>query len=125
MNILLQKAYKTSPSVQNIIGDFMRKYTIFALICLFALLLLFTYFYKDKKQNENDITKLNQNSADYMLIYENGTVNLYKNNELIRNYESIEVAELPLTDRDNLSSGIKIKTIDEVRQIIEDFDGNY
>lgn len=126
MGILLPNLHKFRSFDKNITGDFMRKYTIFALICLCALLLVFSFYYKDsdKKQNIENSKKPTNYSQMYTLIYENGTVNLYKNGEFIRNYKNISVTDLPLTDRDNLLSGIKIKTMDEVTQIVEDFDGN-
>lgn len=124
MDIFPRKMHKIRHFGKNITGDFMRKYTIFALICLCTLLILFTFYYNDKnKSNQNNNTP-NENEYVYTLISEDGTVNLYKGTEFVKNYSNIIVTDLPLTDRDNLISGIKLKTMDEVMRIIEDFDGN-
>lgn len=124
MDFLLQNLYKVCFIDKNIIGDFMRKYTIFALICLFTLLLLLAFYYNNKEKDSQHIPQ-EPISQTYTLIFENGTVNLYKNNQLLKRYENISFDSLPLTDRDNLSSGINLKTMEDVMQIIEDFDGNY
>lgn len=59
----------------------------------------------------------------YVLKSVNNVVGLYKNEQLIKVYENISVNNLPLTDKDNLLSGIKLNSLDDVTAIIEDLDG--
>ncbi len=97
-----------------------RKYTLFALIVLFVLLILFYRFYKEKITERETQKNLNNN---YVLININGSVQLYRDDILIQIYDNINPNSLPLTDQDNLRSGIKLKSIEEAQQLIEDFDG--
>ncbi len=99
-----------------------RRYILFFMVCLFAFLLLITQYNKEKISNI-----LNQentaNKHSYVLKTVNGTVGLYQDNELVRLYENIVVATLPLMDRDNLNTGIKLDSLNDLNRIIEDFDG--
>ncbi|MBQ6936859.1 MAG: BofC C-terminal domain-containing protein [Clostridia bacterium] len=99
-----------------------RRYILFFMVCVFAFLLLFTQYNKGKITNIlNEGNTANKHS--YILRTVNGTVGLYDNNELIKIYENIVVSTLPLIDRDNLNTGIKLNDLEELRKIIEDFDG--
>ncbi len=99
----------------------MRKlYSLFAIICLTAFLFV-VYDYYNKKNNTNYAKE--QPKLYYTLIEVDNAVNLYYGNEFIKRYPSIVVSTLPLTDRDNLKSGMHFESFDEVTQIIEDFDG--
>ena len=99
----------------------MRKnYTLFATIILLTLLLLFYRIYSERIEKAKIDKPLNNN---YTLISIDGRVSLYRDNELIQIYDNINPNSLPLQDRDNLKSGIKIKSIEEAAQLIEDFDG--
>ena len=69
-------------------------------------------------QNKN-----NNLPESYILKSVNNVVGLYKNEQLIKVYENISVNTLPLTDKDNLLSGIKLNSLDDVTAIIEDLDG--
>ncbi len=91
------------------------KYTVFSVFCLLIILLLIFLFYL---QSKNNITH-----ETYILKSVNNVVGLYKNEELINVYENISINTLPLTDKDNLLSGIKLNSLDEVTAIIEDLDG--
>ena len=97
-----------------------RKYTLFALIVLFVLLILFYRFFKEKI-NESNLNKAINNN--YTLISINGSVRLYRDDILIQIYDNVNPNALPLTDQDNLRSGIKLKSVAEAQQLIEDFDG--
>ena len=111
----MHKIYKL---VKNNIGDIMRKmYTLFALLVLASLsLLLIRYYTEDKAAEQPEET-------NYTLIYQNDGVSLYHGERYVRSYD-IAVSALPLTDQDNLRSGIILENMDEVNRIIEDFDGN-
>lgn len=92
------------------------------MVCVFAFLLLITQYNKGKITNilnEENIA----NKHNYVLRSVNDTVGLYDNNKLIKIYENIVVSTLPLIDRDNLNTGIKLNNLDDLRKIIEDFDG--
>ncbi len=92
------------------------------MVCIFAFLLLITRYNRDKITNIlNEENTANKHS--YILKTVNGTVGLYDNNELIRIYENIVISNLPLMDIDNLNTGIKLDSIEDVNKIIEDFDG--
>ena len=97
-----------------------RKYTIFALIVLFTLMILFYRFYTEKITERETQKNISNN---YPLINLNGSVRLYRDDILIQIYDNINPNSLPLTDRDNLNSGIKLKSVAEAQQLIEDFDG--
>ena len=97
-----------------------KKYTIFALVVLFVLLILIYRFFKEK-MNEADIDRTINNN--YTLISINGSVRLYRDDILIQIYDNINPGSLPLSDQDNLKSGIKLKSVSEAQQLIEDFDG--
>lgn len=62
-------------------------------------------------------------STNYTLININGTVRLYRDEILIEIYDNINPNSLPLTDQDNLRSGIRLNSVAEAQQLIEDFDG--
>ncbi len=99
-----------------------RRYILFFMVCVFTFLLLFTQYNKGKITNILD-EGYTANKHSYILRTVNGTVGLYDNNELIKIYENIVVSTLPLIDRDNLNTGIKLNDLEELRKIIEDFDG--
>lgn len=97
-----------------------KKYLIFSLIALTAVTVLIINFYKTKKY------KLNYENPPteeyYVLKSEEKTLKLYKNNNLIETY-NINPQILPLTDQDNLRTGIILYSMNEVRELLEDFDG--
>ena len=97
-----------------------RKYTIFSLICLFVLLILIYRFYSEKINNAHINRQIDDN---YTLINVDGSVRLYRNETLIQIFDTVNPYSLPLQDQDNLRSGIKIKSVEEAVQLIEDFDG--
>ncbi len=97
-----------------------RKYSIFALIILFTLLILMYRFYSEKiKETE----RKEQISDNYTLINIDGVVQLYRDDILVQIYDTVNPYTLPLQDQDNLKSGIKVKSVEEAAQLIEDFDG--
>ena len=99
----------------------MRKnYALFATIILLTLLLLFYRIYSERIEKAKIDKPLNNN---YTLISIDGRVSLYRDNELIQIYDNINPNSLPLQDQDNLKSGIKLQSLEEATQIIEDFDG--
>lgn len=99
----------------------MRKnYALFATIILLTLLLLLYRIYSERIEKAKIDKPLNNN---YTLISIDGRVSLYRDNELIQIYDNINPNSLPLQDRDNLKSGIKLQSLEEATQIIEDFDG--
>lgn len=97
-----------------------RIYTLFALIVLCAVFLTVTDYLKGQAESKNTVTP---KETTYILIAENDTVKLYYGDILMKTYDGIETDVLPPTDRDNLKSGIILKSYDEVQSIIEDFDG--
>ena len=60
---------------------------------------------------------------NYTLINIDGSVRLYREETLIQIFDNVNPFSLPLQDQDNLRSGIKVKSINEALQLIEDFDG--
>ncbi len=100
----------------------MRKiYTIFALICLCAIFLTLTNYYKDYSNNYS--TKQPDITMETYVLKSNGeSVNLYFGDSIIKTYQ-IPVSTLPETDRDNLKTGIVINSYEDALSLIEDFDG--
>ncbi len=97
-----------------------RKYTIFALLCLIVILLLIYRYFSEKMSQAEIKNSVNNN---YTLISINNSVRLYRDDILIQIYDNINPNALPLTDQDNLRSGIKLNSVNEAQQLIEDFDG--
>ena len=83
---------------------------VFTLI-LTTILILIAYR-TDKVQN-----------TFYTLKDYNGTVALFKDNEIISIYDGVILSTLPLADRQKFSNGIIIKNPDEAESIMEDYDG--
>lgn len=84
---------------------------VFLTIILAMLLIMIAY-----RNKTPDVTT-------YTLKNYNGTVVLYKNEEIIDEYEGIVVSNLPYADRRRLERGITVQSPDEVQSIIEDYDG--
>lgn len=79
------------------------------------------YSFYNEKLNE---VKIDQPvNTNYILISINNSVRLYRDDKLIQIYDNIKPSSLPLTDQDNLRSGIKLNSMNEVAALIEDFDG--
>lgn len=96
---------------------------LYAFVCLFAFLaLLIQYNYTENKPNNHTQTAEKNNSSSYILKSEDNTLKLYKSNKVIKSY-NISPSSLPLTDQDNLRTGIVLDTYEDVLSIIEDFDG--
>ena len=96
-------------------------YILFSLIGLCAIFMTITNFFNSQANNKTLDTPPEQNH--YLLIEENDAVNLYYGDVLVKTYKDIIVDALPITDRDNIKSGIILKNYDDVLSIIEDFDG--
>lgn len=96
-------------------------YILFSLIGLCAIFMTITNFFNSQANNKTLATPPEQNH--YLLIEENDAVNLYYGDVLVKTYKDIIVDALPITDRDNIKSGIILKNYDDVLSIIEDFDG--
>lgn len=92
-----------------------KKYTLFAVLCLFLLAVVLFDYYTDKTQKTTD--------EFYVLKSVNEVLTLYKGEKLVRCYD-VDTNILPLTDQDNLKSGIVLPDLEAVSQIIEDFDAN-
>ena len=96
-------------------------YILFSLIGLCAIFMTITNFFNSQANNKTLAIPPEQNH--YLLIEENDAVNLYYGDVLVKTYKDIIVDALPITDRDNIKSGIILKNYDDVLSIIEDFDG--
>ncbi len=106
-------------NAKNNLGDYMRKFKLLYFIACFAAILSVTCSYYNGK-----INSLKTNSySGYTLRIKNNTVCLFKGDEIIEQYDTIDYTSLPLTDIDNLKSGIKVESIEKVYELIEDFDG--
>lgn len=103
-------------------GDIMRKeYTFFSFICFILIGLTVFSYYLGKNYKEN--TTVPEIKTAYVMKLEDGSVNLYLGNVFIETINEIDPHNLPLTDIDNLKSGIILNSYDEVQSLIEDFDG--
>ena len=76
--------------------------------------------YSEKINNAHLNRQIDNN---YTLINIDGSVRLYRNETLIQIFDTVNPYSLPLQDQDNLKTGIKIKSVEEAMQLIEDFDG--
>ncbi len=95
-----------------------KKYTFFAvLICVSICSVLLDYY------TENVLKAKNDNTSYYVLKSENDVLTLYKGKKIVRCYD-FNTTDLPLTDQDNLKSGIILENMDDVIATIEDFDVN-
>ena len=65
----------------------------------------------------------NKDNMDMVLREYNGSVALYKGNEIIEIYDEIVIGVLPDTDRKLLKEGIVIENEEQLSRIIEDYDG--
>ncbi|MBO4732864.1 MAG: hypothetical protein J5662_00140 [Clostridia bacterium] len=61
--------------------------------------------------------------STYILKGYNGTVALYKNEEIITVYDGIVLSTLPYADRQRFYEGITVSGPDDAQIIIEDYDG--
>ncbi len=96
-----------------------KKYTLFAiLVCVTICTVLLTYYSDKKAKNQIE----NQESF-YVLKSENDILTLYKGERFVRCYD-VNTTLLPLTDQDNLRSGIILPDMAAVISAVEDFDGN-
>ncbi len=75
------------------------------------------------KNNQTEITKATPKDTkqEYILKSDGNTVKLYKAGKYIKTY-NISPSSLPLTDQDNLRSGIILEDYSAVLSLIEDFD---
>ncbi len=99
------------------------KYTAFSILCITALATLLVIYSAENKLIQNDVpdTSVTQTTQpEYILKSENNKISLYQDGNFIKSYD-ISPVSLPLTDQDNLRSGIKLKTYSDVISIIEDF----
>lgn len=110
--------------MNNTCGDTMKRIVlIYALLCIFTLMIVLTqYNFNSNVLPDNEVKILRNSSSDYVLRSENNKLQLYKANKKIKSFD-ISPAHLPLTDQDNLRSGIILESYDDVLKIIEDFDG--
>lgn len=63
-----------------------------------------------------------QNYSYYLREY-NGTVALFKNEELVEVYGGVVTDNLPFNDYKRFADGIEVSGIDEAEIIMEDYDG--
>ncbi len=106
----------------NIRGEIMRRLAlIFAFICIFAMISMFINYGKGFKNEQVKIVNPQKIiNEEYILKSQQNKLYLYKSNKLIKHYD-ISPATLPLTDQDNLRTGIRLSSYEEVLSIIEDF----
>ena len=110
---------KINNLVKNNFGDFMyKKYTFFAVLICFSICSVLLDHY-----TENILKTKNDNTSYYVLKSENDVLTLYKGKKFVRCYD-FNTTDLPLTDQDNLKSGIILENMDDVMATIEDFDVN-
>lgn len=62
-------------------------------------------------------------SVKFVLKYHEGSVSLFEGEEIIETFGEVNYSALPYADRESLDNGIVFDTIDEVYELIEDFDG--
>lgn len=93
------------------IADFAAATVVIFTLILVTILLLIAY--------RTDADK----NAPYSLKNYNGTVALFKGEEIITVYDGIILSTLPYADRQKFSSGIMLESPDDVQSIIEDYDG--
>ena len=91
---------------------FIRKifFPILTFICIFALIIC---FFKNKQKNTNSV---------YTLKSYKNTVALYKNDQLVKSYESIVLNTLPQKDIQNFNTGISFDNQLQAELYLEDFE---
>ena len=62
-------------------------------------------------------------SVKFVLKYHEGSVSLFEGEDIIETFGEVNYSTLPYADRESLENGIEFDTIDEVYELIEDFDG--
>ena len=65
----------------------------------------------------------NATVSSYTLKERNGTVALYKGENLLTVYDGVVLSSLPIEDRVRFSEGISVENPEEADSIIEDYDG--
>ena len=65
----------------------------------------------------------NTQKNKYFLREYNGTVALFKDEELVEVYDGVVTENLPFNDYKRFADGIKVSGIDEAQIIMEDYDG--
>lgn len=76
-----------------------------------------------KEADEKREYSSNSASVKFVLKYYEGNVSLFEGDEIIETFSEINFSTLPFEDRENLSNGIELNSIDEAYNLIEDFDG--
>lgn len=61
--------------------------------------------------------------ADYMLKSYDGTVALYRGDDVVTVYDGIVLSTLPYADRARFIDGITVNSPEDAQIIIEDYDG--
>ena len=64
-----------------------------------------------------------ESQTKFVLKYSDGTVTLFDGDNIIETFSEVNFSTLPPSDREILCEGIEFDRIDEVYQLIEDFDG--
>ena len=65
----------------------------------------------------------NTTVSSYILKDYNGTVALYKGQDLLTVYDGVVLSSLPLEDRVRFGEGIAVDSPEDADSIIEDYDG--
>ncbi|MBQ0083341.1 MAG: hypothetical protein KBS52_01045 [Clostridiales bacterium] len=100
-----------------------RMVCLYALLCIFSLMIVLAQYNSNKSVPENFDIKIAKSPVNtYVLRSDGEKLKLYKSDKIIKTYD-ITPSSLPLTDQDNLKSGIILENYDDVLKIIEDFDG--
>ncbi|MBR7070966.1 MAG: BofC C-terminal domain-containing protein, partial [Clostridia bacterium] len=64
-----------------------------------------------------------EDQSEMMLVQRNGSILLVKNQNILEEFHDISLENLPVKDRMELEKGIKVSSMEEAMQRIEDFDG--
>ena len=97
----------------------MNKKVLVLAACLIIVISLVLSIYFINKGSDDDI----KYETDYILKVKEDHVAVYKDEKEIESFPTVNYHSLPEYDRNQLKNGMTFKTLEEVYQIIEDFDG--
>lgn len=97
----------------------MNKKGLVLIACLIVVISLATSAYFTNKDNTGD----SEPSSFYVLRVKDDHIAAYKNEKEIESFPSVNYYSLPEYDRNQLKKGITFETMEEIYQIVEDFDG--
>ncbi len=97
-----------------------KKYTILSLIVAAAIVFILAVILLTRSLSPAPASSAPEG---YLLKAYGNAVALYENGELVEVYRDVVLSNLPLTDRTLLNEGIQADSMEQINQLLEDYDG--